>query len=351
MALTDYKFTIFFGYLCNMFNSIKDFASHLEKGGQLIKSGDKVLCKEDLVAAVSAETSSENGGRAMLFSETGSDYKILANIFGNAERLEKAFGNGSEERYAGKVGTLTSALLRNGSGWQSKREAISTAFEILSWQPRPHKGHPACHDSIQNIARLSQLPALDLAMACVCSPDAKNAEPSLEPCSLSFVNETTAAIQIGSNGDTAKNLADCTHRLPIAVIIGGDPVVWLTSVVPTLKCVNPYTVSGFFRGGYLELTQCFTQKLQVPSSSDFVLEGYIQKSEEPLEDGRRNFHLTCITHRHDAIMPVLLPSEASSEKRNVCQAVEKIFVEPARQTNSQIEELLLLSKEILDGSH
>jgi 4-hydroxy-3-polyprenylbenzoate decarboxylase len=73
------------------------------------------------------------------------------------------------------------------------------------------------------------------------------------------------------------------HRLaapgrpfPIAVALGADPATTLGAVTPVPDTLSEYQFAGLLRGGRTQVTRCIGSDLQVPASSEIVLEGHIQ---------------------------------------------------------------------------
>ena len=102
------------------------------------------------------------------------------------------------------------------------------------------------------------------------------------------------------------------------------------------------------------MVECFTQKIKVPADCDFVIEGYVQKSEPlviegpfgdhtgfySLEDYYPQFHVTCISHRKDAIYPATVVGVPPQEDKYMALATEKIFLTPIKFVISpEIEDL------------
>jgi 4-hydroxy-3-polyprenylbenzoate decarboxylase len=93
--------------------------------------------------------------------------------------------------------------------------------------------------------------------------------------------------------------------------------------------VDEFSVAGGIAGGPVELVKCKTVDLEVPAAAEIVIEA--EASTDFLEPGnafgeytgymatdvvpRPVFHVTCITHREDAILPHIIsqfpPSESS----------------------------------------
>jgi 4-hydroxy-3-polyprenylbenzoate decarboxylase len=63
---------------------------------------------------------------------------------------------------------------------------------------------------------------------------------------------------------------------PIAVALGADPATILGAVTPVPDSLSEYQFAGLLRGGRTEIVKCLTHDLQVPTSAEIVLEGFIQ---------------------------------------------------------------------------
>ncbi|WP_435547454.1 UbiD family decarboxylase [Desulfobacterium sp. N47] len=105
--------------------------------------------------------------------------------------------------------------------------------------------------------------------------------------------------------------------MPIALVIGGDPVCYLVATAPLPPGVSEYDAAGGVRGTPLELVKCETSDLLVPANAEMVIEGEVRPY-ETLPEGpkpesfgfsagpRQEYiavRINCITHRKN---PVLL---------------------------------------------
>jgi 4-hydroxy-3-polyprenylbenzoate decarboxylase len=70
---------------------------------------------------------------------------------------------------------------------------------------------------------------------------------------------------------------------PVAVVIGADPATILGAVTPVPDTLSEYQFAGLLRGAKTELVKCFGSDLQVPASSEIVLEGVIHPGETAVE--------------------------------------------------------------------
>jgi len=74
------------------------------------------------------------------------------------------------------------------------------------------------------------------------------------------------------------------QRFPVAVAIGTDPATHLAAVSPIPDTISEYQFAGLIRGAKTELTNCLLHpNLQVPATSEIILEGYIEPDETALE--------------------------------------------------------------------
>ena len=91
--------------------------------------------------------------------------------------------------------------------------------------------------------------------------------------------------------------------------------------------------------------RCLTCDLRVPADCDFVIEGYVDPSEEKavegpfgdhtgfysLEDLYPVFHVTAITRRRDAVYPATIVGVPPQEDAYIAKATERIFLAPIRR--------------------
>ena len=105
--------------------------------------------------------------------------------------------------------------------------------------------------------------------------------------------------------------------MPVACVIGYDPVMSFLSGSPIPAGLCEYDVMGAYRGEPVKLVKCETVDLEVPADAEIVIEGYISddpatfESEGPfgeytgyvsdLPTPRPTMKVTCITHRSNPV--------------------------------------------------
>ena len=134
--------------------------------------------------------------------------------------------------------------------------------------------------------------------------------------------------------------------MPVTVTLGGDPVYTYAATAPLPENLDEYLLAGFLRKKKVELVRCLTNDLEVPCDVDFVLEGYIDPAEELILEGPfgdhtgfysladyfPRFHVTCITHRKNAIYPATIVGIPPQEDGWIGKATERLFLMPIKMT-------------------
>ncbi|MBA3914714.1 MAG: UbiD family decarboxylase, partial [Acidobacteriales bacterium] len=156
----------------------------------------------------------------------------------------------------------------------------------------------------------------------------------------------------GGGSTLAENLPG--GRMEVAVAIGTDPAITFSAIVPAPPDIEEYLIAGFLRQKPVELVKCETVDLEVPASSEIVLEGYVLldelRTEGPfgdhtgfysLDDLYPVFHVTCITHRRDPIYATTIVGKPPMEDAWMGKAVERIFLPLMKLTIPELVDINL----------
>ena len=169
-------------------------------------------------------------------------------------------------------------------------------------------------------------------------------------------DSSRAAVDImaRTSGGSALTEGLPSGKMEVAVAIGTDPVVTFSSIVPAPPEIEEYLIAGFLRGAPVDLVKCETVDLEVPASSEIVLEGHVHldelRSEGPfgdhtgfysLEDLYPVFHLSCITHRKDPIYAATIVGKPPQEDAYMGKAVERIFLPLMKLTIPELVDINL----------
>ncbi|MBM2831434.1 MAG: hypothetical protein HW414_486 [Dehalococcoidia bacterium] len=104
------------------------------------------------------------------------------------------------------------------------------------------------------------------------------------------------------------------ENFPVAIAIGPDPVVTIATIANCGYGEDEMNLAGALRGKPVDLVKCKTVPLEVPSTTEFVIEGWIKpghmKQEGPYGEAygyygesnmREYVEITAITHRNNPI--------------------------------------------------
>ncbi|MGB9203247.1 MAG: UbiD family decarboxylase [Terriglobales bacterium] len=143
-------------------------------------------------------------------------------------------------------------------------------------------------------------------------------------------------------------------KMEVAVAIGTEPALTFSAIVPAPPDVEEFIIAGFLRQKPVELVKCETVDLEVPAHAEIILEGYVNldelRTEGPfgdhtgfysLEDEYPVFHVTCVTHRKDAIYATTVVGKPPQEDAWMGKAVERIFLPLMKLTIPELVDINL----------
>ena len=116
--------------------------------------------------------------------------------------------------------------------------------------------------------------------------------------------------------------------MPFALALGVEPAAPFIGGMPLPAQVNEADYLGAYLGQPVDVVQCETVDLQVPATSEIVIEGFLSNTEESLEGpmgeyagylfkgpGRNQptYNVTAVTFRNDPVLPVVIAGEPVEE--------------------------------------
>jgi len=127
--------------------------------------------------------------------------------------------------------------------------------------------------------------------------------------------------------------------LPVAVVIGADPGTIIAAVTPVPETLSEYQFAGLLRGRKVDLVECRTVPLKVPSEAEIVLEGHVMLDEYgdegPYGDhtGYYNsvekfpvFRVSAITMRRNPIYLSTFTGRPPDEPSVLGEALNEVFI-------------------------
>ncbi len=344
------------------YRDLRDFVEALERAGEL----KKIRAEVDPVLEIAEITDrvSKQFGPALLFeAPRGSSVPVLINAFGSERRMAMALEGERVDDVAERISSFLE--LKAPEGMLDKLKMLPKLGELASIFPTSVRSGPCKEVVRREDPSLAPFPILKcwpqdggryITMGCVFTENPVTGKRNCGMYRMQVYDDRTTAMhwQTHKHGRWHAALALKTGqtRLPAAVVIGCDPAVVFSAVVPLPDDLDEMLFAGFVRKKPVEMVRCETVDLEVPANAEIVLEGYVDlgemRREGPfgdhtgfysLEDDFPVFHLTCVTHRKDPIYQTTIVGKPPMEDCHMGTAIERIFLPVIRKQIPEIVDL------------
>ena len=276
------------------YRDLRAFIKHLEKKGELQRIAHPV--DPNLEMTEICDRVLRAGGPALLFENpTGFDMPVLANLFGTEKRVAMGMGQDRIEALH-EIGELL-AFLRQPDPPKGLRDAWSKLpifKQVLNMGPKVVNSAP-CQEIVQEGEQvdLYKLPIQtcwpDDAAPLITWPLVITQGPNKERQNLGIyrmqlIGRNKLIMRWLSHRGGALDFqefqaANPGQNFPVSVALGADPATTLGAVTPIPDTLSEYAFAGLLRGEKTELVKSLSNDLQVPASSEIILEGYIAPGE------------------------------------------------------------------------
>lgn len=338
----------------------QDFIASLEKAGELVRIQTYVDPKLEIAEITDRISKSGNGGKALLFENTGYDFPVLMNAYGSEKRMCMALGVQRLDDVAKEIEALFKMLTKPKESILDKLNMLPKLSQFASWMPKVKKGRGECQEVV-NIHNpdLNKLPVITcwpkdggpfITLPIIHTKDLHTGIRNVGMYRMQVFGPTLTGMHWHKHKVSAKHFSQYKEqgkRMPVAVALGGDPVYAYSATAPLPENVDEYMLAGFLRKKKVELVKCITQpELEVPADADFIIEGYVDPGEEliwegpfgdhtgyySLPDWYPRFHVTCITHKKNPVYPATIVGIPPQEDAWLGKATERIFLAPIKMT-------------------
>jgi 4-hydroxy-3-polyprenylbenzoate decarboxylase len=396
------------------YNDLREWIAALERAGELkrIKTEvDPVLEIAEITDRVSKsrDAKGNSGGPALLFEKPkGSSIPVLINQFGSERRMRMALEVDSLNEVADRIRQFID--VKSPQGFLDKVKMLPMLAEMGKFFPKTVSTGPCKEVIRKDNFSLGHLPVLQcwpkdggrfITLPCVVTRDPKSGKRNVGMYRMQVYDERTTGMHWQRQKVAAEHYRELLRRgasdqsphssqdqaglrhpvsnalsvdvmartsggsiipegdlpkgkMDVAVAIGTDPALTFSAIVPAPPDVEEYLIAGFLRQKPVELVKCETVDLEVPASSEIVLEGYVNldelRTEGPfgdhtgfysLEDLYPVFHLTCVTHRNNPIYATTIVGKPPQEDAYMGKAVERIFLPLMRLTIPELVDINL----------
>ncbi len=349
------------------YKDLREFAAEIEKRGLLKRIKTPVSCDLEITEITDRISKREGAGNVALLFENviGYDVPVLINALGSMERMAMALGVNKIDDVADEIRTM---LKLPYISLQNKMDVISIIPLIkraINF-PKYVKNAP-CQEVIERNPDLDKFPILRcwpqdggpfITLPLVFTKNPATGKRNVGMYRLQKYDKTTTGMHWHIHKNGADNFRDTvssgSNRMEVAVAIGTDPALTYAATAPLPRDVDEMVFAGFLRHKSVELTKCVTVDIEVPATSEIVLEGYVEAGEVrregpfgdhtgyySLADDYPVFHITCITHRKNPIYSATIVGRPPMEDCYIAKATERIFLPILQQIIPEIVDINL----------
>lgn len=324
-----------------------------------------VLSSKNLLKRVTAEVDShlevaeitdrlvKSGGPAVVFEKVkGHTMPVASNVYGTRERV--ALGLGVTEEEFREIGEFIAYLQRPRppEGLWDAVKKLPFFGRMLTLGPKTTRNAP-CQEVVKtgSEADLSEIPITKCwpgdAGPLITWPLVVTQSPVGGPFNVgvyrmqSLDGRRTIMRWLKHRGGAGhqRQWEKAGKPMPVAVAIGCEPATTIAAVTPVPEDIGEYHFAGVLRKKPIELVECRTVPLKVPSTSEIVLEGEIRHGDEAVEGpfgdhtGYYNaaekfpvFHLKAITHRKNPIYLSTITGRPPKEDAIIGTVLNNIYL-------------------------
>ncbi|OCF96610.1 4-hydroxy-3-polyprenylbenzoate decarboxylase [Gilliamella sp. wkB308] len=336
------------------FTNFRDFLSYLEEQGELKRIPYPVNPYLEMTEI--ADRVLRAKGPALLFENPiGYDMPVLCNLFGTPKRV--AIGMGLEDTsQLREIGELL-AFLREPEppkGIKQFFHVLPKYKQILN-MPVKRRSSAPCQELIfkNEEVDLTRLPIMHcwpddvaplLTWGLTITKGPYKERQNVGVYRLQLLGKNKLIMRWLSHRGGALDFAEWqqahpNEKFPVSVAIGADPATILSAVTPVPDTLPEYAFAGLLRNSRTEVVKSLSNDLDVPTTAEIILEGYIDPNElapeGPYGDhtGYYNevekfavFTVTHLTRRKDAIYHSTYTGRPPDEPAVMGLALNEVFI-------------------------
>lgn len=341
------------------FNTLQSFLNALDGKKDLLRVKSEVDPILEITEIATRVVRRE--GPAILFERVkGSSFPVLINVLGAERRVKWALGNRSPQEVGESLARFAESLMppRPTHLW-SQRGMIA---RLLKMRPAPLRRAPVFQNRIEPVS-LNRLPIAQswpkdggrfITFPLVVTKSMIDGKQNMGVYRMHVYDRTRTGMhwQIAKGGGYHYQEAEQHNQaLPVAAVLGGDPILMMCGVLPLPEGIDEMAFAGFLRGASTRTAKTRDQ-LRIPAEADFILEGYVppleRQTEGPYGDhfGHYSlaapfpvFHIERIWHKRDAIFPVAVVGKPPQEDQVIGDAVQEMLLPLLKIMHKEVADL------------
>jgi 4-hydroxy-3-polyprenylbenzoate decarboxylase len=269
--------------------TLADFLEELGRAGELAPVDAEVDPRAE-VAEITRRVARKAGPALLFRCVKGHEIPLLTNLLGAESRICRAMGVETIEEAIGRTDRMLNSS--GPEGWLERLRFGAKAVAVASFAANRVKSG-ACQQVIRlgGDIDLEELPFLlmgweaerpTLSSATILSALPDSHAQVFLPGDVQVAGRDRL-VAVWTEIETALPLiheyAARQAKMPVAIVLGGDPAVHLAAAAPLPSAVDPLGLAGLLREKPLDAVACRSIDLWAPAESDIVIEGHIDPAD------------------------------------------------------------------------
>lgn len=349
-------------------DTLQEFIAEIDGIGELVRISAPVRARLELCEIADRVMKQPGGGKALLFENVILDngersaYPVAINLFGSMRRMSLSLGVQNLDDIGGRISQMMD--LKVPDGFMGKLSMLPRLLEISKFPPRSRSGGAACHEVVlrDDQVDLGKLPIITcwpedggpyITLPMVITMDPKRGIRNVGMYRIQVLGPRTLAMHWQRHKVGAahwREMAERGEKMHVCIAIGADPASVYSASAPLPPMVDEFIFAGFLRKSPVALTKAVTCDLDVPADAEFVIEGYIDPSEDLVVEGpfgdHTGFyseadlypvvHVTAVTMRKSPVYATTIVGIPPMEDFYLGHATERIFLPLLKMTVPEI---------------
>ncbi|MFY9270190.1 MAG: UbiD family decarboxylase [Candidatus Manganitrophaceae bacterium] len=342
---------------------LREFMETLEKKGSLVRVKTEVNAKLE-ITEIYNRLLAKNGPAVLFERVKGHTMPVLVNLYGTTERV--AMGLDTDEAGLLEIGEFLAFLQHPEppKGFIDAVKHLPFYSRILHLSPK-RISRATCQEVILegdqiDLNRIPILhcwpedaaPQITWPLVVTKPPEGEAGKYNIGIYRMQQIDRRTTIMRWLKHRGGAQHWRQWMAQgktMPVAVALGCDPAMTIAAVTPVPDQIGEFHFAGLLRKKPVELVRCRTIDLEVPATSEIVIEGEIHPGEMADEGPHGDhtgfynsvepfpiFRIKCITHRTNPIYLTTTTGRPPREDAVVGLALNRIFLPILRRNFSEI---------------
>ncbi len=342
------------------FGSLREFLGYCDARGQLRVIDRAVDRKLEVCEIADREMKRPGGGKALLFTDVkGSRFPVAVNIMGSSDRIAWSLGSPSLREVEARVSGLVD--IEPPKSLAEAGKLLVKALDLRHAPIRKVRKGPSqeCRQETVDLDALPVLttwpedggPFVTYPMVFSRGPDGRS---NCGMYRMQVFDQNTTGMHWQRHKDGRSQSQEHGAPMPVAVALGGPPVLTYAATAPLPPGIFEMLLAGFLQRKRVDMVRCRTNDLLVPAQADFILEGTVDPTDLLWEgpfgdhtgfysqaDWYPAFRVKHVSHRRDAIFPATIVGRPPVEDAYLGEATERIFQPLLRRVHGEIHDMHL----------